>query len=398
MLSKSFHEVTLGEILIPVSRSESVDPQKTYHILGAHWYAKGLYTKDVRSGSQIQAKNLYRVEQGDFVYNRLFAWKGSFAVASEENHNCYVSNEFPCFSVNKNRTDSRYLWRYFSRASVWEEALGLSTGGTPTSRNRLKEDNLLAMRMPLPSLDEQRRIVTKIDALASKIEEARSFRLNAVKETDSIVDSATRSIFQSPEYKLFLLPIEDADLEINREYRNPTQLNQGQTFMYVDISAVPPGPSTINEGRAVPVHEAPSRARRVIKKDDIIISTVRPNLCAIAKIGEALDNQICSTGFAVISCGKSLDPDFLLQQFCSPFFIDQCVAKTTGGHYPAINDNNLRKVVIVTPPMLEQRRIVGELGTLQAEVGKLKRLQADTSAEIDALLPSILDKAFKGEL
>ena len=57
--------VSLGEILAPVNRPEAIDPEKTYHILGAHWYGKGLYTKDIRSGSEIQAKNLYRVEQGD---------------------------------------------------------------------------------------------------------------------------------------------------------------------------------------------------------------------------------------------------------------------------------------------------------------------------------------------
>ena len=133
-MNRPWSMVPLRELLTPVSRPEAVDPQKTYHILGAHWYAKGLYTKDIKNGSQIQAKNLYRVERGDFVYNRLFAWKGSFAVASEENDCCYVSNEFPCFAVNQDRIHSRYLWRYFSRAAVWEEALGLSTGGTPTSR------------------------------------------------------------------------------------------------------------------------------------------------------------------------------------------------------------------------------------------------------------------------
>jgi len=397
-MNKAWLMVPLREVLTPVTRPEVVDPEKTYHILGAHWYAKGLYTKYIKNGSQIQAKKLYQVERGDFVYNRLFAWKGSFAVASEENHGCFVSNEFPSFIVNQARINGRYLWRYFSRAGVWEEALGLSAGGTPTSRNRLKEGRLLAMKIPLPSLKEQQRIVAKIDELAAKIEEARSLRQRAVKETDSIMDSATRSISQNPEYKSFLLPIEDADLEINREYRNPTQLNSGQTFMYVDISTVPPGPSTINEGKIVPVNEAPSRARRVIKKDDIIISTVRPNLRAIAKIGEGLDNQICSTGFAVISCAQTIDPDFLLQQFCSPFFIDQCVAKTTGGHYPAINDTNLRKVVIVVPPLPEQRRIVSYLIAMQTQVKELKLIQDRIGAELKALLPSILDKAFKGEL
>jgi len=143
-MTKSWPMTPLGEVLTPVSRPESVEPEKTYRILGAHWYAEGLYTKDIKPGSAIQANKVYKVEKGDFVYNRLFAWKGSFAVASKENHGCYVSNEFPCFTINHGLADGQFLWRYFCRASVWEHALGLSTGGTPTSRNRLKEDKFRA--------------------------------------------------------------------------------------------------------------------------------------------------------------------------------------------------------------------------------------------------------------
>src|SRR5437870_5414782 len=139
----------LAEVLVPVSRPERVDHGKSYKILGAHWYAEGLYTKDTAVGSEIRADNLYRVERGDFVYNRLFGWKGSFAIATDENNDCYVSNEFPCFSLRSDRADGKYLWHYFSLPTVWDEVLTLSTGGTPTSRNRLKEAQLLAMKVPL---------------------------------------------------------------------------------------------------------------------------------------------------------------------------------------------------------------------------------------------------------
>jgi len=168
--------ISLAEVLKSVSRPERVEPEKTYRILGAHWYAEGLYVKDTLLGSQIRADKVFRVEEGDFVYNRLFAWKGSFAVATESNSGCYVSNEFPCFTINDDRADANFLWRYFSRVSAWEEALGLSTGGTPTSRNRLKEEKFLAMMIPLPPLSEQRRIVSRIEELAAKINEARGLR------------------------------------------------------------------------------------------------------------------------------------------------------------------------------------------------------------------------------
>jgi len=79
-MGNSFQMVPLGELLIPISRPEPTILEKQYSILGAHWYAQGLYIKDVKLGSEIQADRVYRVEEDDFVYNRLFAWKGSFAL------------------------------------------------------------------------------------------------------------------------------------------------------------------------------------------------------------------------------------------------------------------------------------------------------------------------------
>ena len=58
----------------------------------------------------------------------------------------------------------------------------------------------------------------------------------------------------------------------------------------------------------------------------------------------------------------------------------------------------LRSTPVAYPPLTEQRRIITELDALQAEVDALKRHQADTAAELDALLPALLDRAFRGEL
>jgi type I restriction enzyme S subunit len=195
-MGKGFQMVSLGELLTPVSRPEPTILEKQYSILGAHWYAHGLYIKDVKLGSEIQADRVYRVEEGDFVYNRLFAWKGSFALAQKADHGCYVSNEFPCFRVIENKIDGQYLWKYFSRSSAWNEALGLSSGGTPTSRNRLKEEKLLEMEIPLSSLEEQHRLVARIEELAAKIEEARGLRREAVEEAEALFEGAVGSTFE----------------------------------------------------------------------------------------------------------------------------------------------------------------------------------------------------------
>src|SRR6266496_4906438 len=200
-MSKAFPMVPLGEILTLANRPEIVEPDKIYQILGAHWYAEGLYIKGTKLGTEIQADKVYRIRQGDFVYNRLFAWKGSFAVATAKDNGCYVSNEFPSFSINCDKVSTEYLQRYFCRVSAWNEALGLSSGGTPTSRNRLKEDKLLSMKIPLPSLEEQKRIVPRIEELVVMIEKARGAQRKAVDATKGLLSSTLKSLFDSSSAK-----------------------------------------------------------------------------------------------------------------------------------------------------------------------------------------------------
>jgi len=92
-------------------------------------------------------------------------------------------------------------------------------------------------------------------------------------------------------------------------------------------------------------------------------------------------------------------PEFLLYQILSPAIYDeQILPVTKGSASPHLNIGAIRKFTFLLPPIPEQRRIVTYLGDLQAKVNALKRIQVETAAELDALVPSILDKTFKGEL
>ena len=92
-------------------------------------------------------------------------------------------------------------------------------------------------------------------------------------------------------------------------------------------------------------------------------------------------------------------PQFFLHQLLSPQIKEEQIAPLSkGSASPHLNIGALRRFDLILPSLAEQRRIVAELDALQAEVDALKRLQAETAAELDALLPAILDRAFKGEL
>lgn len=392
------HLVSLRDVLTPVSRPEPVDPEKTYRILGAHWYAEGLYTKDVKTGSQIQADKVYRVEEDDFVYNRLFAWKGSFAIATKENHGCYVSNEFPCFRVKPDRADGRFLWKYFSRESAWNEALGLSTGGTPTSRNRLKEDKLLAMQIPLPSLEEQRWIMARIEELESKLDNARKLRDQASDEANALTAAVMRQLFKGDK-ESSIVPLESVCTAIiDNLHSNPVYAEQGVPC--VRSPDVGWGKLFLHTALKTDEDEYARRTVRGEPSTNDIVFVREGGGTGKAAIVEA--GQRFSLGQRVMMLRPNKDlvlPKFFLYQLLSPAIYEaQILPRCKGSASPHLNIGSLRKFDFILPSFSEQRRIVAELDEMQTKVDAVKDLQAATAEELNALLPSVLDKAFKGEL
>lgn len=383
----------LGEILVPVSRPESVCLDITYNILGAHWYAEGLYTKEIKSGLDIRAAKVYRVEEGDFVYNRLFAWKGSFAIATGDNHGCYVSNEFPCFTVRPDRADRQYLWRYFSRISAWEDALGLSTGGTPTSRNRLKEEKLLAMAIPLPPLSEQRRIVARIESLSAKIEEGRGARQQSVAEADALFEQGRARVFEGMSKHEIVRLETIAMLERGKFSHRPRNDPRffGGSHPWIQIAEIENSGKFIRNWKETLNDEGLAISKKFLK------GTVLVSIAATIGAVGILDFDCCVPDSIVgVTPLQDTDSEYLYHFLGYVRTHLERIAPQS-----AQKNINLQILAPLPVPKLgfqEQRQIVAYLDGLQAKVDALKKLQAETAAELTALLPSILDKAFKGEL
>jgi len=139
---------------------------------------------------------------------------------------------------------------------------------------------------------------------------------------------------------------------------------------YVDISSV-----RLVEGiqkiEQVEFEKAPSRARRVVREGDTIVSTVRTYLKAIAPVRNPVENMIVSTGFAVIRPDQTMSPDFLGYFIQSEGFVGEVVSKSTGVSYPAINPSDLVAISGVRPPLEEQTAIARFLDTKTAEIDAL---------------------------
>lgn len=140
-------------------------------------------------------------------------------------------------------------------------------------------------------------------------------------------------------------------------------------IQYVEISDVSQEKG-INNSTLMPFSEAPSRARRIVKSGDVIVSTVRTYLKAIARINDCPENLIVSTGFAVLR-PKFIDSGFLGYSMISDGIINEIISNSVGVSYPAINSTQLVKIAIPTPSLPEQTQIAKYLDHQTAIIDEL---------------------------
>ena len=141
---------------------------------------------------------------------------------------------------------------------------------------------------------------------------------------------------------------------------NPAQLASGTDpdylLEYVDIGAIEQ-PGIIGPGRTLRFADAPSRARRIVRKGDLLVATVRPYLRNFARVRQAPDNLVASTGYAVIRPGDGADGRFLYQHVLSSCFVEHLKARMIGSNYPAVTAHDVRSYRLSLPPLSEQRKI-----------------------------------------
>lgn len=175
---------------------------------------------------------------------------------------------------------------------------------------------------------------------------------------------------------------------------NPITEASDQLISYIDLSAVDKDSKKVTNVISIEGKSAPSRARQLVKDNDVLVSTVRPNLNGVAKVYSSLDGATASTGFTVLRAKKdTLDSDYLFHWVKTSNFINDMVSKATGQSYPAVSDKTVLNSEIPLPPLEEQRRIASILD--KADEIRQKRQQA--IEKLDELLQASFIDMFGDE-
>jgi len=206
---------------------------------------------------------------------------------------------------------------------------------------------LYPFKIPLPPLEVQREIVAEIEGYQKLIDGCRQ-----------VVDSWKPQIEINPEWPMVKL----GDVcEINPQSADPSEIFGDSEFVYIDITSVENGTGKISYENRLTPNIAPSRARRLVKENDVLLSTVRPNLRAFAILKLLPPKVIASTGFAVLRSKELILPDFLYYVICSESSVNQMISNMVKGAYPSINNTDVENINITLPPLEVQQEIVAKI-------------------------------------
>lgn len=173
---------------------------------------------------------------------------------------------------------------------------------------------------------------------------------------------------------------------------NPEQLastaDPDSIVEYLDITAIE-RPGFVGRTRTLQFADAPSRARRLAREGDILVSTVRPYLRNFARIREAPDNLVVSTGYAVIRPKDDADGEFLYQHILSPGFVEFLRPRMSGSNYPAVKASDVAAYPVRLPPLPEQRKTGEVLSSLDHTVAKM-RMAVDRACDVKEALMAVL--------
>jgi len=246
-----------------------------------------------------------------------------------------------------------------------------------------------------PPLAEQQRIVGVLDEAFAGLATAQANAEKNLQNARALFESHLQSVFTHRGKGWVETTL--GDLVVKTESADPSR-SPNTEFVYVDVSSVSNQTLSIQETQRLAGKDAPSRARRLIRSNDVLFATIRPTLRRIAIVPEELDEQVCSTGYVVLRAKQQVDFRWVFYFLQTERFMDAMAKLQKGASYPAVTDRDVRCQPIPVPSLVEQQHVVDQLDTLAAETQRLTRIYEQKQAALAALKKSLLHGAFTGEM
>jgi type I restriction enzyme, S subunit len=384
----------------------------------------GLLSKEIGvSADRIERK--YVLNNNDILFARSGATVGKSYIhkSSSVSYQCFFAGYLIRFIVDETILLPDYLFTYtqLNIYKEWVKAVQRAAG-----QPNINAEEYKSIPIPLPVIKVQQNIVNIITAAYTKKQkkeaqaqnllesidtylmkelgialppknvsiESRMFRVNFSDVTGSRLDPQ----FFLPMYSQLGKNIRTKQYENLKNivhFSNETWNQKDRftdTFPYIEISEIDLLNGEINNINWLPLDEAPSRAKMVVRENDIIVSTTRPDRGAICLIAKKEDGYIASTGFSIL---RTLKRDDILKEYLflvlrTQICLLQIQQRTSGGNYPAITSDDLKNILIPIVSKEKQKKLIEHIRNIQTQIIKLKAeaqsILENAKAEVEKMI------------
>lgn len=374
--------ITIDRFLTKSEDWVPVKPDENYKQITARLWGKGLTLRGEVPGSAIAAARQYCAKAGQFLISRIDARHGAFGIVPEELDGALVSNDFPCFNIDAS-TVLPHFFEWYSRTPEFIDLCRRASEGS-TNRVRMKEAKFLKMTVPLPSLDEQRRIVEKLDRVAALVDDRRNAIEAAERETHALLLKAfQRAIDGAP-----LRPMS----EVAPLVRRPVEIDLDAAYPELGVRSF--GRGTFHKPDLLGA-ELSWQKLFLVQQGDLVFSNIKAWEGAFAVAGPDDHGRVGSHRYLTCVPTEGLaTADFIWFYLQTSEGLGKVQSASPGSadRNRTLGQGALEAITVPTPPIGQQQWF----DRLQAKAREARTIRASTAQDVEALIPAMQYEIFNG--
>lgn len=372
-MSNCWPLVKLGDVLLQRKGFITIDDNQTYVRPRVQLHALGIVLRDRISGAEIKTKKQQISQAGNFLVAEIDAKMGGFGIVPDRLDGAIVSSHYFLFEVQPEKLLREYLGYYCKTKGFRNQVEAQGS----TNYAAIRPSHVLSYLVPLPTIEEQRRIVDRIDAVQQKLQSV------------EILRSAIEVDLQS----LFLSLHNDSGMrcklgDLIELYEDKERIQPTASYPQVGVRGFGGG---LFPKAAVSGTETTYKTFNRLYEDAIVLSQVKGWEGAIAICPKSLSGMFLSPEYRTFRCKPEMTtPKYMQEVVRSKWFWKylQDATRGVGARRERVRPEKFLAIELHMPSLAEQEIIVAMLSALQI----VRRLRAQAQPAIDALFPSVLDR------
>ncbi|MFC1787156.1 restriction endonuclease subunit S [Halobacteriota archaeon] len=426
----------IGEVTKLIDRKIEVQPDVTYRQIGVRVWGKGSYERELIKGSDTKYKRFSKVKKGDIIVNKIWARNGSVAVVPLELDGCHASTEFPLYEINTDELDPLWFEWITKQSFFWKKCEDKS-GGT-SGKNRIKPKAFLEIRIPIPDIETQKKLlkdITFTDDHIKTISQSMKITYEQILELRQVIlqeamqgklvpqdpndepASALLEKIKKEKEKLIkekkikkekpMPPIPEEEMpyqlpkgwewlrlgELGETQTGTTPSTKNSEFFNGDIPFIKPADISdkgIN-------YRNESLTLEGLKHGRLISENSLMMVCIGGSTGKSFYTDrdcSCNQQINTIKGLQNISAKFIYYFTTSQYFQAEVWKKSTGSATNIINKLKWASILFPLPPLNEQKRIVQKVDQLMKLCDELEEQVKENQKNSELLMEAVLREAF----